>query len=124
MKYRYAEMMWNECRDVAAAERVAVLPVATHEDHGPHLPIDTDVVLTNEICERAVASIPSEAVLAPPVKLRQCIATPWSGVSRAMTFLASASSDSRIITPALAQPLVSSRLATQATICPSPSSSR
>ena len=67
MPYRYAEMMWKECRDAAAAGRVAVLPVATHEDHGPHLPIDTDVVLTNEICERAVASIPSEAVLAPPV---------------------------------------------------------
>ena len=67
MKHRYAEMMWYECRDAAAEGRVAVLPVATHEDHGPHLPIDTDVVLTTEICERAVASIPSEAVLAPPV---------------------------------------------------------
>ena len=67
MKYRYAEMIWNETRDAAAAGRVAVLPVATHEDHGPHLPVDTDVVLCHGICERAVARIPEEAVLAPPV---------------------------------------------------------
>ena len=67
MKYRYAEMIWYEIKDAAENERVAVLPVATYEDHGPHLPVDTDVLLCTEICERAVARIPSEAVLAPPV---------------------------------------------------------
>ena len=67
MKYRFAEMIWNEIRDAAAQDRVAGLPVATYEDHGPHLPVDTDVVLCTGICERAVARIPSEAVLAPPV---------------------------------------------------------
>jgi creatinine amidohydrolase len=67
MKYRYAEMNWMECKEAAQADRVAVLPVATYEDHGPHLPIDVDVVLCTEICERAVARMPAEAVLAPPV---------------------------------------------------------
>ena len=67
MKYRFAEMIWYEIREAAEQDRVAVLPVATYEDHGPHLPVDTDVVLCTEICERAVARIPSEAVLAPPV---------------------------------------------------------
>lgn len=66
-KYRYAEMTWPECKAAAKAGRVAVLPVATYEDHGYHLPIDTDVLLATEICERAVASIPTEAVLIPPV---------------------------------------------------------
>ena len=67
MKYRYAEMIWYETKQAAQQGRVAVLPVATHEDHGPHLPVDVDVVLTTEICERAVARIPQEAVLIPPV---------------------------------------------------------
>ena len=67
MKYRFAEMLWNETKEAAEENKVAVLPVATHEDHGPHLPVDTDIVLTNEICERAVARIPGEAVLVPPV---------------------------------------------------------
>ena len=67
MKYRFAEMIWYEIKEAAEQDRVAVLPVATYEDHGPHLPVDTDVVLCTGICERAVARIPSEAVLAPPV---------------------------------------------------------
>ena len=67
MKYRFAEMIWYETREAAEQERVAVLPVATYEDHGPHLPVDTDVVLCTGICERAVARIPSKSVLAPPV---------------------------------------------------------
>ncbi|MDJ0754780.1 MAG: creatininase family protein [Ardenticatenaceae bacterium] len=67
MKYRYAEMTWPECRAAAEAGRAAVLPVATYEDHGYHLPIDTDVVLCSEICDRAVARLADEAVLIPPV---------------------------------------------------------
>jgi len=67
MKYRYAEMTWPECKAAADQNKVAVLPVATYEDHGYHLPIDTDVLLCTEICERAVAQIPDEAVLIPAV---------------------------------------------------------
>lgn len=67
MKYRYAEMNWPECNEAVKLGRVAVLPVATYEDHGYHLPIDVDVVLATEICERAVARMPAEAVLIPAV---------------------------------------------------------
>jgi creatinine amidohydrolase len=67
MKYRFAEMIWYEIKEAAEQDRVAVLPVATYEDHGPHLPVEVDVILCGEICERAVARIPSEAVLVPPV---------------------------------------------------------
>ena len=67
VKYRYGEMTWREVRDAAAAGRVAILPVATIEDHGHHLPIDTDVVLCTTVCERGAALIPDECVLVPPV---------------------------------------------------------
>ena len=67
MKHRFAEMIWYEIKEAAEQDRVAVLPVATYEDHGPHLPVDVDVVLCSEICERAVGRIAQEAVLAPPV---------------------------------------------------------
>ncbi len=67
MKHRFAEMIWYEVKEAAGNDRVAVLPVAIYEDHGPHLPVDTDVRLVTEIAERAVARIPEEAVLVPPV---------------------------------------------------------
>lgn len=67
IKYDYAEMIWYEIKEAVEQERVALLPVATYEDHGPHLPVDVDVVLCTEICRRAAARIPSEVVLVPPV---------------------------------------------------------
>lgn len=67
VKYDYAEMIWYEIKEAAEQDRVALLPVATYEDHGPHLPVDVDVVLTTEICRRAAARIPDEVVLVPPV---------------------------------------------------------
>lgn len=41
-KYHFAEMIWYEIREAARQDRVAVLPVATYEDHGPHLPVDVE----------------------------------------------------------------------------------
>jgi creatinine amidohydrolase len=67
IKYDYGEMIWYEIKEAAEQERVALLPVATYEDHGPHLPVDVDVVLTTEICRRAAARIPAEVVLVPAV---------------------------------------------------------
>ena len=67
LKYDYAEMIWDEIRDAAAQDRVVVLPVATYEDHGPHLPVDVDVVSATGICRHAAARIPEEVVRAPPV---------------------------------------------------------
>src|SRR5581483_7484310 len=43
-KYRYEEFTWPEIREAVAQNRVAVLPVGTVEQHGPHLPLVTDVL--------------------------------------------------------------------------------
>jgi creatinine amidohydrolase len=67
MKYRYGEMTWPEIKDAAGAKRVAVVPVATIEDHGLHLPIDTDVRLCTTVCEQAVSRAADRAVLVPAI---------------------------------------------------------
>jgi creatinine amidohydrolase len=52
---RYASHTWPELRELAGRERlVVVIPTATLEDHGYHLPIDTDVRLIEAICDGAV----------------------------------------------------------------------
>jgi creatinine amidohydrolase len=61
----YGRLTWPEVRRAAAEDRVCLIPVATLEDHGPHLPIDTDVRLTEEICRRAAEVAPSDIVLLP-----------------------------------------------------------
>jgi creatinine amidohydrolase len=67
MKYRYEEFTWPEIRTAVAENRVAVLPVGTVEQHGPHLPLITDVLTASEMSRLAVARDPSRAILLPPV---------------------------------------------------------
>jgi creatinine amidohydrolase len=67
IKFRYEEFTWPEIREAVAQNRVAVVPVGTIEQHGPHLPLSTDVVTSTEISRRAVEQIPAEAVLLPSV---------------------------------------------------------
>jgi creatinine amidohydrolase len=67
MKYRFEEFAWPEIRDAVAQNRVAVLPVGTVEQHGPHLPLVTDVLTATEMSRRAVERIPEQALLMPSV---------------------------------------------------------
>lgn len=66
-KYRYEEFTWPEVREAVAQNRVPVLAVGTIEQHGPHLPLVTDVLTASEVARRAVERIPEQAVLMPPV---------------------------------------------------------
>jgi creatinine amidohydrolase len=63
----YERLTWPEVRRAAEEERVALIPVATLEDHGPHLPIDTDLRITAEICRRAAETAADETVLLPAI---------------------------------------------------------
>jgi len=63
----YERLTWPEVRDVAAEDRVCLIPVATLEDHGPHLPIDTDVRIVTEIARRTAEAAPDEIVLLPTI---------------------------------------------------------
>ena len=66
-KYRYEEFTWPEIREAVSQNRVCVLPVGTVEQHGPHLPLVTDVLTATEMSRLAVEAIPAEAILMPSV---------------------------------------------------------
>jgi len=64
---RYERLTWPEVRRAAGEDRVALVPVATLEDHGPHLPVDTDLRIVSEICKRAAARAADRVVLLPAI---------------------------------------------------------
>jgi creatinine amidohydrolase len=64
---RFEKLTWMEVRRAAEQERVAVVPIGTLEDHGHHLPIDTDVQLVEAVCYAAAARAPGEIVLLPTI---------------------------------------------------------
>ncbi len=71
---RWGELRAPELRDLAAAKAIVVVPVASIEQHGPHLPTMTDTLLGHEVacaaCERLAETQP--CVVTEPV---------WSGLS-------------------------------------------
>jgi creatinine amidohydrolase len=67
---RYEQHTWEELRELGRRDDVVVvIPTATLEDHGYHLPIDTDVRLAEAVarggCERANAAGPGHTLLFP-----------------------------------------------------------
>lgn len=60
-----SEVAWT---DAAAAETdLAVLPVGSTEQHGPHAPLGTDVVAAEAVAEAGAAAFDGEVVVAPAV---------------------------------------------------------
>ena len=67
MSYEFAKLSWPEINTAASQGKVALLPAATLEDHGLHLPIDTDVVIAETVCRRAAELASDDVVLLPCV---------------------------------------------------------
>jgi len=62
----YGKFTWPEIKAVDK-DRVVLLPVGAMEDHGPHLPLDTDNLIVTRIVEGVVAAIPDEVLLLPTI---------------------------------------------------------
>ena len=52
------KMTWEETAEAVRARKVAIVPVAAIEQHGPHLPVDVDNLLTVTLCEEAARRNP------------------------------------------------------------------
>jgi creatinine amidohydrolase len=63
----YGRLTWEEVARAARERRVPIVPIGTLEDHGPHLPIDTDVTLVEAICRGAAEQLGDDSVLLPPI---------------------------------------------------------
>jgi len=53
-EYRYQKLTWPEINDAVEDDKMIVIPVGSTEDHGPHLPLDVDQVIPENICEGTV----------------------------------------------------------------------
>ena len=60
MAIYFRDANWRMVRRCAQADGVAVIPLGSLEQHGPHLPCGTDTFLVNEFVKRAVQSVPPE----------------------------------------------------------------
>jgi creatinine amidohydrolase len=67
VKIRYDELTWPEMREAIAQQPAVLLPFGAVEDHGPHLPLNTDNIIVEAICLEAARRAPGEALVMPLV---------------------------------------------------------
>lgn len=65
MQTRLEEMSWEEFAEARKRCDVAIVPIGSIEQHGPHLPLGTDSMVAIALAEEAARR--SGAIMAPPI---------------------------------------------------------
>jgi len=61
-RHRLVDLTWPEARDVFASDPICLLPTGATEPHGPHLPLDVDVVISTAQAEAAARRLVAAGV--------------------------------------------------------------
>jgi creatinine amidohydrolase len=62
-----ARLTWREAQDAMSRADLALLPVGSCEQHGPHLALDTDLAVAEGFAGRLAADLGEDAVLCPSI---------------------------------------------------------
>src|SRR3954465_12850575 len=66
-EYRYEKLTWPEINDAVELGKVCVLPCGAVEQHGPHLPLDVDLICPTQIALGAGRAVPDKMLVLPTV---------------------------------------------------------
>lgn len=67
---RLGELTWRDAEALKAQAPIVLLPIGSTEAHGPHLPLATDAILSDELAARAAAALDAAGyttIVAPTV---------------------------------------------------------
>ncbi len=65
-EYRYEKLTWPEINDAVDLGKVCILPCGAVEQHGPHLPLDVDLICPNGIAHGA-GKLAADKILVLPI---------------------------------------------------------
>ncbi|MBX3412215.1 MAG: creatininase family protein [Pirellulales bacterium] len=66
-EYRYEKLTWPDVNEAVAAGKIALVPVGAVEQHGPHLPLDVDMLLSTSVALETGKRNRTKAVVLPSV---------------------------------------------------------
>ncbi|HJQ25284.1 MAG TPA: creatininase family protein [Blastocatellia bacterium] len=64
MQSAFHHLTWKEAAAAIRAGAVMILPIGSTEAHGPHLPLATDVIISEEMARRAAAELQARGLTA------------------------------------------------------------
>lgn len=63
----YDHLTWPEINEAVLAKKVLLLPIGSTEQHGYHLPLDTDNFLARSVCIATAKRAPAEMLIMPTI---------------------------------------------------------
>jgi creatinine amidohydrolase len=66
-EYRYNRLTWPEMNEAIAAQKLVILPTASTEQHGKHLPLDVDLFLCESVCLEVGRRAADRVLVLPPI---------------------------------------------------------
>ncbi len=66
-EYRYEKLTWPEINNAVGLGQVCIVPCGSVEQHGPHLPLDVDIVCPQGIAFGVGRQVPDKVLVLPPV---------------------------------------------------------
>lgn len=66
-QFRYEKLTWPDVNEAVAAGKIPVIPCGAIEQHGPHLPLDVDALLSSGVALAAGAKLPEKILVLPCV---------------------------------------------------------
>jgi creatinine amidohydrolase len=66
-EYRYNRLTWPEMNEAIAMQKVVILPTGSTEQHGRHLPLETDAFLVESVCLEVGRREPELVLVLPTV---------------------------------------------------------
>ena len=66
-EHRYEKLTWPEINDAVAGGQVCIVPCSAVEQHGPHLPLDVDMLLSNSVALEAGRQRAEKTLVLPSV---------------------------------------------------------
>lgn len=67
-EYRYEKLTWPEINDAVDLNKVCIIPCGAVEQHGPHLPLDVDLVCPGGIAQGAGRELPGKILVLPTLQ--------------------------------------------------------
>jgi creatinine amidohydrolase len=65
--FYWGNLTWDELRDAAARKPVVIQPIGATEQHGCHLPLNTDNFIVTQLCDAAGRRAPDEMLVLPVI---------------------------------------------------------
>ncbi len=65
--YLYNRLTWPEMNDAIEKQKVVLLPTGSTEQHGAHLPLDTDLFLAESVCHALGRRAPDKVLILPGI---------------------------------------------------------